>query len=67
MKESGASDEEIALAKTKLISDDAFDPLAMIELSTQAIRKPGQLEDRTLRRVQYLEILNLLAWSLGTS
>ncbi len=67
MKETGASDEEIALAKRKLISNDAFDPLAVIELSTKAIRKPGQLEDRTLRRVQYLEILNLLAWSLGTS
>lgn len=67
MKEAGASDEEVALAEKKLISNDAFDPRAVIELSTQAIRKPGQLEDRTLRRVQYLEILNLLAWSLGTS
>ncbi|MEJ7593048.1 MAG: hypothetical protein WKF77_15995 [Planctomycetaceae bacterium] len=38
----------------------------MIELSTQALRKPGQLEDCTLRRVQYFEILNLLAWSMGT-
>ena len=38
----------------------------MIELSQQALRKPGQLEDRTLRRVQYFEILNLLSWSMGT-
>ena len=35
----------------------------MGELQRLAAR---QLEDRTLRRIQYFEILNLLAWSMGT-
>ena len=66
LEETGASEEERALAERKLIRNDSLDPLTLVELSTQAVRKPGQLEDRTLRRVQYLEILNLLAWSIGT-
>ena len=66
LEETGASREEREHASQKLIRKGAIDPLALIELSTQAIRKPGQLEERTFRRVQYLEMLNLLSWSIGT-
>ena len=61
MRETGASDDERNVASRTVNADGRFDPFAMIELSTRAIRKPGQLEDSTLRRVQYLEILNLLS------
>ncbi|HQX50470.1 MAG TPA: hypothetical protein PLY87_19900 [Planctomycetaceae bacterium] len=63
MKETGASDAECKLVSEQVNADGRFDPFAMIELSTKAIRKPRQLEDSTLRRVQYLEILNLLSAS----
>ncbi len=63
MKETGASDAERKLASEQVNADGRFDPFAMIELSTKALCKPGQLEDTTLRRVQYLEILNLLSAS----
>ena len=66
MVETGASDEERKLARQTFLRNGQFDPFAMIELSTQALRKPGQLEDSLLRRVQYFEILNLLSWSMGT-
>ncbi|MBC7965087.1 MAG: hypothetical protein H7Z17_04095 [Fuerstia sp.] len=65
--ESGASDDEQKRAQQTVCPHGRFDPFAVIELSTQALRKPGQLEDRLLRRVQYSEILNLLAWSIGTA
>ena len=66
MVETGASDEERNLARQTFLRNGQFDPFAMIELSTQALRKPGHIKDRTLRRVQDFEILNLLAWSMGT-
>ena len=66
MVETGADDQERDLARQTVFLNGRFDPSAMIELSQQALRKPGQLEDRTLRRVQYFEILNLLSWSMGT-
>lgn len=66
MQEIGASEDERTLAKSKIIANGSLDPFALVELSTQALRKPGQIEDRTLRRIQYLEILNLLAWSMAT-
>jgi hypothetical protein len=64
MADTGASEDERALVQRKLTPKGPFDPFAMIELSTIALRKPGELEDRALRRVQYLEILNLLSWSV---
>ncbi len=67
MAETGASDDERALARRKTIADGRLDPFAVIELSTEALKRHGQLEDRTLRRVQYLEILNLLSYSTGRS
>jgi hypothetical protein len=64
--ESSASDDERKLVQQKVCPNGRFDPFAVIELSTQALRKPGQSEDSLLRRVQYFEILNLLSWSLRT-
>jgi len=65
MAETGASEEEKTLARKKVATNGSFDPFAMIELSTIAMRFPAQLEDDTLRRMQYLEMLNLLSWSIG--
>lgn len=62
MQEIGASEDECKLATQKLISNGSLAPFSLIELSTQALRKQGQVEDSVFRRVQYLEILNLLAW-----
>ena len=66
MQETGASEDERALVRRKVITNGSLDPFSVIELSTQALRKPGQIEDSTLRRIQYLEMLNLLAWSIET-
>lgn len=65
MQETGASEAERALVRQKIVANGSLDPFAMIELSTLALRRPGQIEDSTLRRLQYLEILNLLAWSVA--
>lgn len=67
MQQLGASEEERMLAGRKVLASGSYDPFAVIELSTLALRKPGQVEDNTLRRIQYLEIVNLLAWSMGTA
>jgi hypothetical protein len=67
MQELGASEEELMLAGRKVLANGSYDPFAVIELSPLALRKPGQVEDNTLRRIQYLEIVNLLAWSMGTT
>ena len=65
MTELGASEQLRHCARQRLLSDDGFDPFAMIELSQTALESPGSPEDHTLRMVQYLEILNLLRWSVG--
>ena len=65
MVETGAPDDELNLANQRIIVDGTLDPSAMIELTTKALRTPSQLEARTIRRVQYLEILNLLACPFG--
>lgn len=65
MQETGASEDERALVRQKIVANGSLDPFAMIELSTLALRRPGQIEDSTLRQLQYLEILNLLAWSVA--
>lgn len=67
LTESGAPDEEQTRALQKVCPSGRFEPFAVIELSTHALQRPGELEDRLLRRVQYFEILNLLAWSMGTA
>lgn len=63
MKELKASPEMLRLAESQLLKRKSFDPFALIELSTAALRNPGSAADQTLRMVQYLEMLNLLVWS----
>ena len=65
MSELKASPEMLQLAESRLLKSKSFDPFAMIELSTAALRNPGSVADQTLRMVQYLEMLNLLVWSCG--
>lgn len=65
MSELKASSEMLQLAESRLLKNKSLDPFALIELSTAALRNPGSVADQTLRMVQYLEILNLLAWSCG--
>ena len=66
MSELKASPEMLQLAESRLLKNKSLDPFALIELSTAALRTPGSVADQTLRMVQYLEILNLLAWSCGS-
>ncbi len=65
MRELKASPEMLQLAESRLLKGKSLDPFALIELSTAALRNPGSVADQTLRMVQYLEILNLLACSCG--
>ena len=65
MTELGASEQLRQCARQRLLSGDGFDPFTMIDLSQTALESLGSPEDQTLRMVQYLEILNLLRWSLG--
>ena len=67
MAETGAPVEEQKLAQQTVFPRGQFAPFSMLELSKQALQKPGLLADRALRRMQYFEILNLLSWSMGTS
>lgn len=60
-----AVEPDILECGSGLLNGSTFDSMAMIELSTAARRSPGSVNDRTCRIVQYLEILNLLAWSCG--
>ena len=66
MQDIGASEDEQTLAKRQVIANGSLDPFALVKLSTQALQKPGEVEDCTIRRLEYLEILNLLAWSMAT-
>ncbi len=65
MRDLKASSEMLQLAESRLLRNKSFDPFALIELSTAALRNHGSAADQTVRMVQYLEILNLLAWSCG--
>lgn len=65
MSELKASSEMLQLAESRLLKSKSFDPFALIELSTTALRNRGSVADQTLRMVQYLEMLNLLVWSCG--
>jgi hypothetical protein len=67
MSELKASSEMLQLAESRLLRGKSLDPSALIELSTAALRNPGSVADQTLRMVQNLEILNLLAWSCGNA
>ncbi len=67
MSELKASSEMLQLAESRLLKNESLDPFALIEISSAALRNPGSVADQTLRMVQYLEILNLLAWSCGNA
>lgn len=56
-------DVEMQILEAELLKGRRWDPLRMVELCKQALRQPGSSLDLALRRVQYLEILNLLAFS----
>jgi hypothetical protein len=58
-----AVEPDIRECSRRLLSRSTFNSMAMIELSTAARQHVGSIDDRTCRIVQYLEILNLLAWS----
>ncbi len=64
MTDLGATEQLRNCARQRLLSGDGFDPFAMIELSQAAAEAPGSADDQVLRIVQYLEMLNLLRWSI---
>jgi hypothetical protein len=64
LQDIGASCEVQLQARKLLSSEQRIEPGRMIALSEQAHRYPGSVADSTLRLVQYLEILNLLTFSL---
>lgn len=64
MTELGCSDEQIGLAKQTVIKGGKWDPFAMVQLSTSALRSPGSIADQTCRIVQFLEMLNLLSFTV---
>jgi len=63
MLEIGALPIQIEIVRHRLLTQKRFDPFAMVEFSKSAIKNRGTDEERAFRSVQYLEILNLLAWS----
>ncbi len=67
MSELGATESQKSLARSKVLPKGPFDPFGMVEFSTAAIRNPSTELNNTFRMVQYLEILNLLAWTCSHS
>jgi hypothetical protein len=63
MQEIGVPLAHIEIVRSRLLTVKSFDPIAMVEFSTTALKNRGTDEERAFRIVQYLEILNLLAWS----
>ncbi len=63
MESLGASTEQRDFVSRSLLVDNVFTPFAMIKLCQTAIDSPHAPQAATYRMVQYLEILNLLAWS----
>lgn len=54
--------EEVKRLREARLIGRPWDPHRMIELTQAALREPGTPLESALRRVQYLEILNLLAF-----
>ena len=67
MQSQNAPMDEVVMAGKLLNSRRGWDPFEFIRLSEIALRKPGESEDRVVRRVQYFEIMNLLAYTMGES
>ncbi len=66
MTEVGCTAAQLELASRSLVKNQIWDPFEMIRLSTIALRSKGAIEEQTCRVVQYLEMLNLLAWSASS-
>lgn len=64
MTELQCSSQQIAIAQQTVLKNRAWDAMAMVQLSTSALRSPGSNAEFTCRIVQYLEMLNLLSWTL---
>lgn len=56
--------EEIELVRRSLLNESKWNPFSVIDMDRLALNRPNGLEDRTLRVVMYLEMLNLLRFSL---
>lgn len=66
MTEIGCTAAQLELANRSLVKNQIWDPFEMIRLSTIALRSKASIEDQTCRVAQYLEMLNLLAWSASS-
>lgn len=64
LQDIGASSDVLLQARKLLNSEQHIEHGRMIALSQQAHQHPGSVADTTLRLVQYLEIVNLLTFSL---
>lgn len=64
MTELQCSSQQIELAQQTVVKNEEWDAIAMVQLSTTALRSPGSNAEFTCRIVQYLEMLNLLSWTL---
>jgi hypothetical protein len=64
LSEGMATPDQQHLAETRLIAERQWNPQAMIELCRTGLTRPTSIEARTARHIQYLEILNLLAYTL---
>jgi hypothetical protein len=64
LAEQGASSEEQAIVSSGPLKDSNWNPSAMIELCRVGLKSPDSFAARAARRIQYLEILNLLSFDL---
>lgn len=64
LAELGASSEEQAIVSSGPLKDSNWNPSAMIELCRVGLKSPDSIAAWAARRVQYLEILNLLSFDL---
>lgn len=62
--ELGTPEPELQLIRSRLLCSQGWDHQALLTLYREALQHPGELQDRAARRVQSLEILNLLCSSL---
>ncbi|MFN9719380.1 MAG: hypothetical protein ACK58L_11830 [Planctomycetota bacterium] len=65
MTELGCSPAHLELATQTLVRKQLWDPAEMIRLSSIALRSRGSVTEQTCRIAQYLEMINLLAWSVS--
>lgn len=63
----GLTEFERQLATSVLTTEGQWEPAAMIALCRIGLQKPGGPEDRAARVLQFLEMLNLLDYSLAAT